>query len=65
MKKAWTVGQLRAALVGVADDLPVVVEVETAQQGADHVLGGLFAASTEERCDEVEAFYIAGDEEYL
>jgi hypothetical protein len=57
-----TVGELRRALVGLSDSLPVRLEV-TFGDGADFEGADLHLARVESRCDEVEALYLWGDQE--
>ena len=56
-----TVGELRKLLVGLPEDMPVVVEV-THDDGDGFVGADLQLAAIESRCDEVERFYLWGDE---
>jgi hypothetical protein len=57
-----TVGQLRAALVGVADDMPVTIR---ARDDENEVCGGILCAAVEHGCNDEPHFAIdaSGQEE--
>ena len=58
-----TVGDLRKALEGHPDDMPVVIEIASPEANTDLAQAHVRAASVECRCDEEDRFYIYGDVE--
>ena len=63
MKGLLTVGDLRKALVGVPDDMPVALEIAEPEDGTDFAQSFLRIASVETRCDEVDRLYLWGSYE--
>lgn len=60
------VGELRAALTGLRDDILVVVEISrpySAEEWDDLVQAKLEDATAEIRCDENEVLYLLGEED--
>jgi hypothetical protein len=54
-----TVGELKKKLIGLPDDMKVVLEISTEDE--DLVQAPLQSADVEARCDEIETFYLYGD----
>jgi hypothetical protein len=63
VEKTLTVGDLRKALAGVPDDMPVSLEIADLEEGADLAQAFLRGISVESRCDEVERAYLSGSYE--
>ena len=60
IEKPLTVGDLRKALAGLPDDMPVSLEVSEPEDGTDIAQAFLRMANVETRCDEVDRLYLWG-----
>lgn len=61
-----TVGQLRAILGPLPDDMPITIEIANdgdEPKENEFVQSDLLKADVEERCDEIERLYLWGDAE--
>jgi hypothetical protein len=64
--KRMTVGELRKSLEGVADEMPVILEVardDSAEEWNDLVQAYARKSDVEFRCADEEALYLWGDED--
>jgi hypothetical protein len=59
-RKTFTVGDLRKALAGCQNNMPVSLEIADLEEGTDLAQAFLRNASVETRCDDVERLYLWG-----
>lgn len=58
-----TVGDLRRALAGLPDDMPVSLEIAEPERDTDLAQAFLRSAHVEARCDEIDRLYLWGSYE--
>ena len=59
-KSTMTVGDLRRAITGCPDDMPISLEISEPETGIDFAQAALRIANVEARCDEVDRLYLWG-----